>query len=173
MKINPLVITVTSSIFTPVAMAFLSDTIVLMIPWLMVMFAIIICDLVSGIRKSVKLKVPVSVTTAFRATMGKTVTYFAFVMMVAMIDVASGGSYGIAKICCLLVSALEVGSVFSNLLKPYGINLSPIGLFKFILAKYSGSTIEEMDDVVKRSNVRKAKIDEDKKWNRNKHRSQA
>lgn len=172
MRINPMVSTMISAVFTPVAMAFLQDTILIMIPWLMVMFAIIICDLVSGIRKSIKLKVPVSFTTACRATMGKSVNYFAFVLMVAMIDVASGKEYSIAKWTCLAVCALEVGSVFSNILKPYGITLSMRGILKFVLAKVTDSTVDEMDDIVKRDNIRRSRIDENKKWNRNKHRGE-
>lgn len=170
MRINPLVSTIVSVVFTPVAMAFLQETIVIMIPWLMVMFAVIICDLVSGIRKSLKLKVPVSFTTACRATFGKMVTYFAFVLMVAMLDVASGGGYGIAKWACLAVSALEVGSVFSNILKPYGITLSLRGLLKIILAKATDSSVEDMDDIVKRDIKRKARIEENNRWNRDKSR---
>lgn len=69
---------------------------------------------------------------AIRATMGKMVTYFAFVCMVCMINIASGGEYGIDRWSCLLVCFIEGCSIVGNILKPKGVNInitSAIGVF--------------------------------------------
>lgn len=44
---------------------------------------------------------------AWRATMGKMVTYFSFVIMVVMINEASGGRYNIDIFACLSVCFIE------------------------------------------------------------------
>ena len=164
MKINTTVTMAAGGALTPVASAFIGDTIYVMLPWLMTMFSIILADLISGVRKSKKLNVRVSWTTAARETMGKMVTYFSFVLAAAMIDVAANGNAVIARWVCLIVCALEGGSVLSNILKPYGIIISPKGVMKFILKRTPlAPTDEEAEEIIK-----EAKKHEDKKWNRKK-----
>lgn len=106
------------------AAGFLSDVLSSMIPWLLVMGVVILCDLAFGIRKSLKLGIHVSWSMAFRETMGKMVTYYAFVLMVCTIEAASGHSYAIAQWSCLFVCGIEGVSIIGNMLKPYGITLS-------------------------------------------------
>ena len=106
------------------AAGFLSDVLSSMIPWLLVMGVVIMCDLAFGIRKSLKLGIHVSWSMAFRETMGKMVTYYAFVLMVCTIEAASGHSYAIAQWSCLFVCGIEGVSIIGNMLKPYGITLS-------------------------------------------------
>ena len=166
MKFSPLIVYISSAVVTPIALGFLQESVTIMVPWIIVMVAIVICDLIAGIRKSLKLGVHVSPSTAVRETMGKLLVYCAFVIVVSMLNVASGGGLDIAKWCCLAICALEIGSIFSNILRPYGINVSPRGLLKLIIAKATDSTIEEMDEVVKRDNIRKVREYEHDKWNR-------
>ena len=64
---------------------------------------------------------------AVRNTMGKMVTYFAFVCMVCMICVASGEKYQIDIWSCLLVCFIEGCSIIGNILKPKGINFNLLG----------------------------------------------
>lgn len=101
------------------AVTFYKDTVTTMLPWITVMFAVVVCDLIAGLRKSLKLGVHISWSMAFRETMGKLVVYFSFVMMVAMIDAASEHTFKIALWGCLFICAIEFGSVISNILKPY------------------------------------------------------
>ena len=68
MKIDNTITQTTSGLFTPVAIGFIQNSIQMMIPWLIVMFVVIITDLISGIRKSIKLGVEISPSTAFRET---------------------------------------------------------------------------------------------------------
>lgn len=118
--------------FAAIASQFVQEAIGHMIPWLMVTGAVIVCDLVFGIRKSLLMDEEVRFSSAIRRTLGKMVTYFAFVVMVAMIDVAAGGDRQIEKYACLLVCFIEGVSIVGNLIQPkgYKINiLKAIGLY--------------------------------------------
>lgn len=118
--------------FAAIASAFIIETLEHMIPWLIASFAVIICDLAFGIRKSLLMGEDVRFSRAIRATMGKMVTYFAFVCMVCMINIASGGEYGVDRWSCLLVCFIEGCSIVANILKPKGINvniISAVGVF--------------------------------------------
>lgn len=167
MRLSDGVVQTTAGVFTPVAVGFVANAIQMMIPWLIVMFAVIITDLISGIRKSIKLGVDVSPSTAFRETMGKMVTYFAWAVMVCLVDVASGGDGGAAKWGCLLIIGIEAGSIVSNIVKPYGLDISLRGIIKVIFARSPlGISSEEADSIVKKANIRKARRKENNKWNK-------
>lgn len=113
--------------FAGIASAFITQTLSHMIPWLMVSAAVILCDLAFGVRKSLIMGEEVRFSRAVRNTMGKMVTYFAFVCMVCMVCVASGEQYGIDKWACLLVCFIEGCSIIGNILKPKGINFNLLG----------------------------------------------
>ena len=130
----------------------LSDVLSSMIPWLLVMGVVILCDLAFGIRKSLKLGIHVSWSMAFRETMGKMVTYYAFVLMVCTIEAASGHSYAIAQWSCLFVCGIEGVSIIGNMLKPYGITLSlkdvlTLGLSRLTKAASEPAEIINTQDV--------------------------
>lgn len=134
------------------AAGFLSDVLSSMIPWLLVMGVVILCDLAFGIRKSLKLGIHVSWSMAFRETMGKMVTYYAFVLMVCTIEAASGHSYAIAQWSCLFVCGIEGVSIIGNMLKPYGITLSlkdvlTLGLSRLTKAATEPAEIINTQDV--------------------------
>lgn len=115
---------VTSSVFAPIAGSFVIDSLQLMVPWLIAMFCVIICDLVTGVRKSLLLKEHVRLSRAWRATMGKMVTYFSFVVMVVMVNKAAGDNLHIDTYACLFVCFIEGCSIISNILKPKGYNIN-------------------------------------------------
>jgi|GEM_PF-5971462 len=152
---------------SPLLAALLSDTVALVIPWLLVMLAAIAADLVAGIRKSLLLHVPVSLSTAFRETVGKVLVYTSFVMTACLMDVAMKGDANVAKWLCLIVAGVEVGSVISNILKPYGISLSLQSIIR-MLARRSplGLSDEETAEIVKEDKIDRIREREDKKWNR-------
>ena len=134
------------------AAGFLSDVLSSMIPWLLVMGVVILCDLAFGIRKSLKLGIHVSWSMAFRETMDKMVTYYAFVLMVCTIEAASGHSYAIAQWSCLFVCGIEGVSIIGNMLKPYGITLSlkdvlTLGLSRLTKAATEPAEIINTQDV--------------------------
>lgn len=121
------IIHTTTGSFAAVASAFVYESLQHMIPWLIASCAVILCDLAFGVRKSMLMGEKVRFPRAIRATMGKMVTYFAFVCMVCMISVASHNEYPIDVYSCLLVCFIEGCSIVGNILKPKGININLIG----------------------------------------------
>lgn len=134
--------------FAGIASAFITQTLEHMIPWLMVAAAVILCDLAFGVRKSLLLGEEVRFSRAVRNTMGKMVTYFAFVCMVCMICVASGEQYNIDIWACLLVCFIEGCSIIGNILKPKGIDFNLIGAFGAMFKKV-GLDKDDAKDVFK------------------------
>lgn len=132
--------------FAAIASQFISESIGHMIPWLMVTGAVILCDLVFGIRKSLLMDEEVRFSSAIRRTMGKCVTYFAFVVMVAMIDVAAGGDKQIDKYACLLVCLIEGISIVGNLLRPKGYNVNVIKAVGLLFKNKWG--VEGVEEVI-------------------------
>ena len=170
MQIDNTVIQTTSSFFTPMAMLFLQDTITTMFPWLCAMFCCVLCDLVAGVRKSYALGIDVSWTMAARETMGKAVVYFAFVMMVATIEVASSHKLGVAYYGCLVVSLLECGSVISNILKPHGIEISLKSILKTVFMRLFRLNKDEAETLQKEERIEKIVAQEKARWEaRKKH----
>lgn len=118
--------------FAVIASSFIVQSLEHMIPWLIVSFSVIICDLAFGVRKSLLMNEEVRFSGAIRRTMGKMVTYFAFVCMVVMINIASGDKWNIDIYSCLFVCFIEFCSIISNILKPKGYDfniLKALGIF--------------------------------------------
>lgn len=118
--------------FAMIASSFIVRSLEHMIPWLIVSFAVIICDLAFGVRKSLLMNEEVRFSGAIRRTMGKMVTYFAFVCMVVMINIASGDKWNIDIYSSLFVCFIEFCSIISNILKPKGYDfniLKALGVF--------------------------------------------
>jgi hypothetical protein len=114
---------------------FLAESIGHIIPWLIVTFCVILCDLVVGLRKSIMMGEEVRFSSACRRTIGKCVSYFMFVIMVAVIDVAAHGGETIDKYACLLVCFIEGCSIINNILKPKGMSLDIKKLIEIIIGK--------------------------------------
>ena len=144
-----------------IAATFLSDVLLSIIPWLLAMGMVILCDLAFGIRKSLKLGIHVSWSMAFRETMGKMVTYYAFVLMVCTIEAASGHSYAIAQWSCLFVCGIEGVSIIGNMLKPYGITLSLKDVLTLGLSRLLKS---ESQNIITEQKVEKIKQAEQDRW---------
>lgn len=118
--------------FAVIASSFIIQSLEHMIPWLIVSFSVIICDLAFGVRKSLLMNEEVRFSGAIRRTMSKMVTYFAFVCMVVMINIASGDKWNIDIYSCLFVCFIEFCSIISNILKPKGYDfniLKALGVF--------------------------------------------
>ncbi len=158
-----IILNASSILVTATATAVLRESISLMVPWLMVMTAVIIADLASGVRKCLKLGVKVSPSTAFRETISKWLVYIAFVLAVCMIDVVANDDIDFAKWACLFVVVFEMGSIVSNILRPYGIIITPKGLVKWFLRKTPLG--DDADDLIKEENIKEAKEYENEKWN--------
>lgn len=151
-----------------VTTSYIGDGINTMLPWLVALTAVVVADLAAGCRKSIKLGVHVSISTAVRETMGKLVVYWSFVLMVASIEVATGHKYNIAMWGCLLICAFEGISIVGNILKPWGIDISLTSVLRVLLQRGAGLNKEQAEEVTREENVSKIKDREEKKWNRRK-----
>ena len=138
--------TATEGGYSAMFAAFLNESIGHIIPWMVVTFFVILCDLVVGIRKSLLIGEEVRFSSACRRSIGKTVSYFTFVIMVAVIDVAAHGGGTIDKYACLLVCFIEGCSIINNILKPKGLAVDLNKLFGKVTEKKFGIN---MEDVIK------------------------
>ena len=129
---------------------FFTESIVHMLPWLAVSFAVIVCDLVVGIRKSLLMDEEVRFSSAIRRTMGKMLTYFSFCVMVAMIDVAAHGGGTIDKYACLLVCLVEGSSIVSNILKPKGFDINVIKMIALGISKVAKVDKKDIEDIIEK-----------------------
>lgn len=167
MRISHTVMMVTAGVFTPLFTAFALDTLRVMLPWQIAMACIIVADLVAGVRKSLKLGVHVSWSTAFRETMGKIVVYFAWTSAAAVVDVAAHSDTSIVKWACLLVCAIEGGSILSNILKPHGVELSLKAILKYLLVHSPlHADPHEAEEIVDAKRVEEIRARERERWAR-------
>ena len=126
--------------------AFLRESIVHIIPWMAAAACVILCDLIVGIRASMILGDDIRFSSACRRTLGKMVSYFTFVVMVSVVDVAANGGGKIDKYACLLVCFIEGCSIINNILRPKGITLDVKKLLCMVTKKKFGV---EVDDIIK------------------------
>lgn len=167
MTVRYIIVQVASGVIIPILIAFLGETMTLMVPWFIAMFTTVIADLAAGLWKSYKLKIPIRISRACRETMGKTIVYFAFILMACCINVASNGDFNWAKWLSLLIIILEVGSMVSNFLKPHGINISMSAFVKAILTHSAlPFSCEDVDELVVKENVDRIREEELRKIRR-------
>lgn len=141
--------------FASIATGFVTESLSHMIPWLIVTLVVILTDLAFGVRKSLLIGEKVRFSRAIRATMGKTVTYFAFVCMVCMINVAAGLDWRLDVYSCLLVCFIEVCSIFGNILKPKGLSINLLGAIRVFFKKVADVDSEDVKCIIKEDNDNK------------------
>ena len=137
--------------YSVVLAGFLQDSIGHVIPWLVATACVIVCDLVVGIRKSLMMGEDVRFSTACRRTIGKFVSYFTFVVMVAVVDVAANGGGSIDKWACLLVCFIEFSSIMGNILKPKGYDVNLAKLIAVIFGKRFGVHGKEIEEIIEKN----------------------
>lgn len=137
--------------YSVILAGFLQESIGHIIPWIIVAFAVILCDLVVGIRKSLMMGEEIRFSSACRRTLGKCVSYFMFVIMVAAIDVAAHGGGTIDKWACLAVCLIEFSSIMSNILKPKGYDVNFAKLIALVFGKKFEMSKKEIEDVFEKN----------------------
>lgn len=137
--------------YSVVLAGFLQDSIGHVIPWLVATACVIVCDLVVGIRKSLMMGEDVRFSTACRRTIGKFVSYFTFVVMVAVVDVAANGGGSIDKWACLLVCFIEFSSIIGNILKPKGYDVNLAKLIAVVFGKRFGVHGREIEEIIEKN----------------------
>ena len=150
-----LTLTATKGAYSVIFATFLQESIGHMIPWLVVTFCVIICDLVVGIRKSLILGEEVRFSTACRRSIGKTVSYYTFVVMAAVIDVAANGGGMIDKWACLMVCFIEGCSIISNILKPKGYNINLVKMIAVIFSKKFDVAKQDVEEMIEKEDGRR------------------
>lgn len=161
MKISHNLVILSSGMIIPTAFAFLQEALIVMVPWMITMFFIVLADLAAGVWKSYKLGIELRFSRGLRETMGKLLVYFAFVCMIACINVAYAGEFQFAKWASGLVIAIEFGSIIGNILKPHGINISISAIVKAILKKSPlPLTCEDVEEVVKEEKLEEIIVEE-------------
>ena len=149
-----LTLTATKGAYSVIFATFLQESIGHMIPWLVVTFCVILCDLVVGIRKSLILGEEVRFSTACRRSIGKTVSYYTFVVMAAVIDVAANGGGMIDKWACLMVCFIEGCSIISNILKPKGYNINLVKMIAVIFSKKFDVAKQDVEEIIEKEDGR-------------------
>lgn len=129
---------------------FLQESIGHIIPWIIVTFCVILCDLVVGIRKSFIMGEDVRFSSACRRTIGKIVSYFTFVVMVSVADVAANGGGSIDKWACLLVCFIEFSSIMSNILKPKGYDVNLAKLIAVVFGKRFDVGKKDIEEIIEK-----------------------
>lgn len=145
-----LVATATEGGYAAIFATFLQESIGHMIPWLIVSFFVIMCDLVVGLRKSLLMGEEVRFSSACRRTMGKMLSYFMFVIMVAAIDVAANGGGTIDKYACLAVCLVEFSSICSNILKPKGYDINLVKIIAVIFGHKFDIAKQEIEEIIEK-----------------------
>ena len=147
--------TATEGGYSVIFATFLQESIGHMIPWLVVTFCVILCDLVVGLRKCLLMGEEVRFSSACRRTMGKTLSYFMFVIMVAVIDVAAHGGGVIDKWACLAVCLVEFSSICSNILKPKGYNINLVKMIAVVFSKKFDVAKQDVEEIIEKGNGRR------------------
>ena len=140
--------TATEGGYSALFAAFLNESIGHIIPWMVATFFVILCDLVVGIRKCLLMGDEVRFSSACRRTIGKMVSYFTFVIMVAVIDVAAHGGGVIDKWACLAVCLIEFSSIISNILKPKGYDINLIKLIAVVFGKKFDVAKKDIEEII-------------------------
>lgn len=141
--------------FITVVSGFVLEAIQQMIPWLIVMSAVILCDLLTGCRKSMLMGEEVRFSRAFRNTMGKFVVYFSFIIAVVFINLAVEGNYTIDKWAILFVCFIEGCSIIGNILKPKGLNIDFTVIIRVTLKKLFGIEMEDSSGIIVKEEIKK------------------
>ena len=130
--------------------AFLDESIGHILPWIIVSFFVILCDLVVGIRKSLLMGEEVRFSSACRRTMGKMLSYFMFVIMVAVIDVAANGGGVIDKWACLAVCLIEFSSIMSNIMRPKGYDVNLVKMIAVVFSKKFDVAKKDIEEIIEK-----------------------
>ena len=144
------VVALTEGGYSVIFATFLQESIGHMIPWLVVSFFVIICDLVVGIRKCLLMGEEVRFSSACRRTMGKMLSYFMFVIMVAVIDVAANGGGVIDKWACLAVCLIEFSSIMSNIMRPKGYDVNLVKMIAVVFSKKFDVAKKDIEELIEK-----------------------
>lgn len=140
--------TAASSGFGAIAGAFVTESLASIIVWIIVMGAVILCDLITGIAKSYKEKVKIRFSSACRNTISKLCVYYSLVVCASLTQVAIGHDIEINKWACLFVILIEFSSICNNILSWHGYGLDFNKIITLVLKKQLDADTEDVQDIV-------------------------
>lgn len=105
------------------ALAFFSDSLTHMIPWLIAAVPLIILDLRFGIRAAKHRGEKIRLSTAFRRTFGKAVEYFCWIVLAATLSLAFQKAW-IEWAVLAVVIVNEFASIIGNYLETKGLEVN-------------------------------------------------
>ena len=114
---------------------FFNNTVQISFPWLIVMAAVIILDLIVGVKKASYVGEDVKISRAVRRTVNKTIGYFWLVFTLGFIDSATKFELSFTTWGCLIVCGIELVSTASNFLKMKGYKFNKEKGFDFLVRK--------------------------------------
>ena len=114
---------------------FFNSTVQISIPWLIVMAAVIVLDLIVGVKRAIFVGEDVKISNAIRRTITKTIGYFWLVFTLGLIDSATKFELSFTTWGCLIVCGIELVSTASNFLKIKGYKFNKEKGFDFIVRK--------------------------------------
>lgn len=136
-------------IVSSVLTLYLKKVIVEMIPWLVVAFVIIICDLICTIYEKYKLGEKIRFSGGWRDTLFKAAKYYVVVTLACTIDVAANSGGTLAKGICIFVCALEGCSIVRHLLKPHGVDVDLGKIISMLISKKFNIDNKIVNDAIK------------------------
>lgn len=127
------------------AVAFLQAAVLRMIPYAVPGLALIILDLIFGIRAASGRGEKVRFSTALRRTMTKTFSYICFIVLASTLALAFGKDW-LEWFVLGLVYANEFFSIVGNYLETKGMELSFVDLYRLIFKKAAGHAGVDVSD---------------------------
>jgi len=139
-----------SGISSAVLSVFLADSISQMLPWLVVMSALIVCDLIAGVCKAWKIGEVVSPSRAVRDTTAKACTYYSAVIFVCLFQAAAHTDTDYCLAISKLICVIEGASILGNILRWHGYYLDGKALLSMTLHRIFGGNREDYNGVIKK-----------------------
>lgn len=130
--------------------AFFVEAVQHMAIWLIVMFAIIICDFLTKIAYLVKSGGRIRPSKGARETLSKMCTYFSTVMATCVICVALEATVAVEKAMVIFICCIEGISIIGNLLKMKGYHLDSVAALRVAAKKLFKIDNEDAKDIIER-----------------------
>lgn len=129
--------------------AFFIESVRHMVIWLIVMFAIVLCDLVAKIAYLAKTGGKIRWSRGARETMCKMCTYFAAVMTASIICVALGKEDTMERWVVIFICGIEGLSIVGNLLKMKGYRFDASAALRMAMGRLFKIDREEAKEIIK------------------------
>lgn len=133
--------------------AFFIESVRHMVIWLIVMFAVVACDLVAKIAYLAKTGGRIRWSRGARETICKMCTYFAAVMTASIICVSLGKEDTIERWVVIFICGIEGLSIVGNLLKMKGYRFDASAALRAVLGKLFKMDREETKEIIRKGGM--------------------